>query len=53
MASNSTPFNLKWGIMATGWIAESEFPPNPHLPFSKHHELHENLDHDGMNNAAS
>lgn len=25
MASN-TPFTLKWGIMATGWIAESESP---------------------------
>lgn len=22
--ASSSPFTLKWGIMATGWIAESE-----------------------------
>lgn len=29
MASN--PYTLKWGIMATGWIAESESKSTSHF----------------------
>lgn len=31
----TSPFTLKWGIMATGWIAESESQP-PAISVSTH-----------------
>ena len=33
--ASQTPHTVRWGIMATGWIAESTLPhalPHPHRP---------------------